>query len=179
MNSKPIEEDTKKVVFNRFYLSESGTVCAKIRYQAGPKGYVEVGSEVVGYTKCDGYQAIKVNQTEILFHRLVWLLGSGEDPYPKDIDHIDGDKLNNRYSNLRLCDDSQNKRNCPAPTNNTSGYKGVGWERRCRKWYAKIKHRGKVYYGPLRETKEIAYLDRKRLEVRFHGDFTWKGGDNA
>lgn len=54
-----------------------------------------------------------------------------------DIDHINGNKLDNRKSNLRLCNRSQNMANTPS-RGGTSQYKGVGWDRTRQKWQAKI-----------------------------------------
>ncbi len=51
------------------------------------------------------------------------------------IDHKDRDKLNNRKANLRFCTNAQNCRNIGKPKNNTSGYKGIVWHKRDKKWY--------------------------------------------
>lgn len=68
----------------------------------------------------------------VLAHRLVMAA-------PKGIlvDHANRNGLDNRRANLRLCNQSQNKANRPAPANNTSGYKGVGRARSGR-WVATI-----------------------------------------
>lgn len=55
----------------------------------------------------------------------------------QDVDHINGNKLDNRKSNLRLCSRSQNMANAPG-RGVTSRYKGVGWDRSRGKWHAKI-----------------------------------------
>lgn len=68
----------------------------------------------------------------ILMHREVMNLKAGI------IDHINGDKLDNRKSNLRLCTISLNGANTRIASNNTSGYKGVHWDTRDKKWLAKI-----------------------------------------
>ena len=59
-------------------------------------------------------------------HRIVWFLNTGEDvPVDKIIDHIDGDRLNNKFSNLRLVNESENTRNTKMYKNNTVGVTGV------------------------------------------------------
>lgn len=60
------------------------------------------------------------------------------------VDHINGDKLDNRRSNLRLCTNSQNHANTKKRTDNTSGYKGVSWDSERGKWLATITHNYKT-----------------------------------
>jgi hypothetical protein len=76
----------------------------------------------------------------ILMHRLI----SG-DPQGMEIDHIDGDKLNNRRSNLRPCSRIENARNQRRTHLNKSGYKGVFWHSKAKKWCVQIsmKNKGK------------------------------------
>lgn len=59
------------------------------------------------------------------------------------VDHRDGDGLNNRMDNLRPATCAQNSANQARPVSNTSGYKGVSWRKRDRRWYAYIKVNGK------------------------------------
>lgn len=84
-----------------------------------------------------GYRKIRINGREYLSHRLAWLYIKGLWP-EYQIDHINMDKGDNRWSNLRAATDSQNKANCSLRANNTSGFKGVCWEKRCGKWMAYI-----------------------------------------
>jgi hypothetical protein len=58
------------------------------------------------------------------------------------IDHIDGNGLNNKKNNLRICSHSTNLRNCKTPSTNTSGYKGVCWHN--NRWEARMKVNGKI-----------------------------------
>jgi hypothetical protein len=58
--------------------------------------------------------------TTVLLHRLITSAPKG-----LLVDHVNRDGLDNRRANLRLCNESQNKANRPAPRSNTSGYKGV------------------------------------------------------
>lgn len=71
-----------------------------------------------------GYRAGFINRTKYYAHRVMWALHYGE--WPKTgIDHIDGDRSNNRVSNLRLADCVENGRNASRSTRNTSGRTGV------------------------------------------------------
>lgn len=78
-------------------------------------------------------------QTIVLMHRLVF---QGEIK-GKQIDHIDGDGLNNQKSNLRICSYSENQMNRKPRTDTLSKFKGVTFRPRERKWYASIKINGK------------------------------------
>lgn len=59
-------------------------------------------------------------------------------PEGMEIDHINGNVLDNRKTNLRICNHSQNLKNCKISKNNTSGYKGITWRKDCNKWFAYI-----------------------------------------
>lgn len=58
----------------------------------------------------------------------------------KEIDHRDGDGLNNQRHNLRHCTKTENARNRTKQSNNKSGYKGVSWRKKDNRWLAQIKH---------------------------------------
>lgn len=67
-----------------------------------------------------------------------------EAPSGMDVDHIDGDGLNNRRCNLRVCTESENSRNQRIRSDNTSGYKGVSWLKSRKKWISQIRADGKT-----------------------------------
>lgn len=72
-------------------------------------------------------------------------------PKGTDIDHMDGNKLNNQKVNLRICSRSENSWNRKKHKNNHSGFKGVSWIKRQQQWDAKICKHG--------ETKFLGYFD--------------------
>lgn len=84
------------------------------------------------------YRQIKIDGQKHLAHRLAYLLYHGEHPV-LDIDHRDGDGLNNRSDNLRLATESINGRNVPRRRDNSSGVTGVNWDKLKCKWRAQIK----------------------------------------
>jgi hypothetical protein len=97
-------------------------------------------------------------------HRLAFFIMLGRWP-EKQIDHIDGDKANNRWANLR---DVDNKTNCEnkkvSYKNNTHGFLGIS--RRGRKWEARIRCDGKLRYlgvFPTPELAHAAYIEAKKI----------------
>jgi hypothetical protein len=102
----------------------------------------------------------------IRMHR--YLLG---EPEGVEIDHKNGNALDNRRVNLRVCTTSQNQMNRGTQKNNSSGFKGVSFNRNAGKYTATIRKQGKLYYLGLFEDPEEAAraYDRKAREL--HGEF--------
>lgn len=99
-------------------------------------------------------------------HRVIWALNYGEWP-GSYIDHINGDKQDNRIENLRVVSHRENMLNAPRKSNNTSGTPGVSWNKRDRKWSASIKHNGRAVSLGYFWTKEAAVRARKSAEVYY------------
>lgn len=103
-------------------------------------------------------------------HRVAWMLSYGKWP-DGAIDHIDGNSLNNRLSNLREATYSQNAANAKKCSTNTSGLKGVSWDRHGRKWYARICKDGKAHQLGRFNTKEEAHAAYAVAAKTLHGDY--------
>jgi len=87
------------------------------------------------------------------------------------VDHINGESLDNRRSNLRICTHAQNLRNKRLSKNNTSGFKGVNWNKNSDKWEVRIKTDGKskcVGYFKCLLTAAKAYNEAAK---KYHGEF--------
>ena len=117
----------------------------------------------VGSIQTHGYRAISVNSKLYRAHRLAWLYVYGEFP-KKQIDHINGNRSDNRISNLRVVSQSGNSQNRRASQkNNQSGYFGV---HACgKKWRAQIRIDKKLTHLGLFDTPELAsmaYVEAKR-----------------
>lgn len=80
-----------------------------------------------------GYAVRTVNDRCVYMHRVV-----ADAPRGMQVDHIDGDRLNNARANLRLATLRDNRRNNHGYANNKSGFKGVGWHTKAGKWVARI-----------------------------------------
>lgn len=88
------------------------------------------------------YINIMINGKSYLAHRLAHLYINSEWP-ENHIDHEDLDGLNNKWKNIRKATRSQNLGNQKTHTNNTSGFKGVSWDKKANKWSARIQVNGK------------------------------------
>lgn len=83
------------------------------------------------------------------------------------VDHDDGDILNNKETNIKKSDHSNNARNRAISSNNTSGCMGVYWHNKAKKWGAKITHEHKLYSLGLFNDYEEAVRERKIAEEKF------------
>ncbi len=121
--------------------------------------------QVPGGINEDGYRQIGVRGKYFVAHRICWLMHYGEWP-SSQIDHIDGDYLNNRIENLRLADQVLNGRNMRMNLNNTSGCCGVTWNKGSYCWQATIKDKGKqIYLGCYKSIFEAAAA-RRAAEIK-------------
>ncbi len=85
------------------------------------------------------------------------------------VDHIDGNSLNNRRSNLRIVTNAQNLQNRSKTKFNTSGFKGVSWTK--GHWAAQIGENGQRHHLGLFDTPEQAYQAYCEAAKLYHGEF--------
>jgi len=95
----------------------------------------------------------------------------GETPKGVEIDHIDGNGLNNQRKNLRFCSKAQNAMNVGLRLDNRSGFKGVSWDKVTKKWKTQISIDKIQRYLGVFDTKEEAYEAYCVACLKFHGDF--------
>jgi hypothetical protein len=117
-----------------------------------------------------GYRRIYINGQDLMAHRVAWAIVNGYWP-SDDLDHIDGDPSNNRLSNLREATHAENQQNRTRHADNTSGFMGVSWHDRDRKWHAQIRVAGKKrYLGSFDcpEQAHAAYLAAKAQHHTFN-----------
>lgn len=111
----------------------------------------------------DGYHKIAILGNRIASHRLAWLYMTGE--WPINIDHINGDRADNRWINLRNVSKVENNKNKRRSVNNSSGTTGVSWNSAMKKWHSQISHLGKRKHLGFFEDLEEAVNARKEAEV--------------
>jgi len=86
-----------------------------------PRGRI---GDLAGTVNSLGYRTLCVGGKNVYAHRVAWFLHYGEDPKGQ-IDHIDGDRANNRISNLRVANNQENSKNSKRYTTNKTGVTGV------------------------------------------------------
>lgn len=108
----------------------------------------------------------------VYFHRLI--MNPDKDC---EVDHINHNKLDNRKDNLRVCSRLQNSHNRGDIVTNTSGFRGVQWEKRFNRWRSRIKVNGKDIHLGLFEDYDEAVNARKEAEIKYYGEFRYQGKD--
>ena len=129
-----------------------------------------VVGKVAGRLDRNGHIQITIDGIRWMAHRLAWFYVHSVWP-DDEIDHRDLKKSNNALINLRQSTRLQNMCNTPKPINNTSGYKGVYFDKRCQKWVAQIHAKGRHYWlGSFDDLKDAhaAYVDGSKQK---HGEF--------
>jgi len=118
--------------------------------------------EQAGWIHPTGYRRIEISGREYPVHRIVWLMVTGE--WVTELDHINGDRLDNRIENLRPVTRQENLKNQKRSIANTSGVTGVYWDRETGKWRALIRIGGKVKTIGRFLSFEEAVMARKEAE---------------
>jgi len=115
----------------------------------------------------NGYLKLSINSKQYSLHRIAFLYVDGEMPV-NQVDHIDRNRLNNTFSNLRHATAIQNAQNQPIRSNNTSGIKGVFWNSSRGKWCARITVNKKVIFLGYHTEKLKAKSARKAAEIKYN-----------
>lgn len=133
-----------------------------LRY-ASDRGNMKTGDEA-GYTDAYGYRRVYISGKNYAVHRLVWELVHGVSP-TKPLDHIDGNKQNNRISNLREVTPMENSQNrVNARKDSSSGVLGVGFHQ--GKWRARIRvNKKRIELGSFDSLEDAAaaYQNAKKI----------------
>jgi len=119
------------------------------------------------------YEAMrKAGRKTQLMHRVILVRMLGRELVAgEQVDHIDHDPLNNRRENLRLATASENQHNQPKQANNTSGYKGVYFNKPAQKWLAQVAVNGKRVHLGYFDTPEAAAAAYDTAAQTLHGTF--------
>jgi hypothetical protein len=130
--------------------------------------------KIAGYVASNGYISFSINKKSYLAHRLAWLYVNGN--FTKHtIDHINGNKKDNRIVNLREATKSENSWNRKLQVDNVSGIKGVYWHALRNKWMARIMVNNKQMY--LGSFDDLKIAEKVILESRnkYHREFANHG----
>lgn len=125
------------------------------------------GTEAGWFDPKSGYVKVFIAGRPQQAHRLIWTLLHG--PTEKQIDHKDGDRQNNRPSNLREATPSNNSGNQRRRRDNRTGYKGV--KRANGRFVAQIRHMGEYHYLGVFDSAEMAHSAYVGAARVLHGEF--------
>lgn len=151
-----------------------GQKCAKILLTRGLVTIVdiedaEMTNQFLWYSKrnSSGIYAFSKTVKDYLHRFIMGVIGSD-----KEVDHRNGNRLDNRRKNLRICTRSQNSRNQRKRFKKcTSRFKGVTWHREARKWQTMICFRRKRMYLGMFSSEISAARTYDAAAVKFHGEF--------
>lgn len=128
----------------------------------------------VGNINAGGYIELRVAGHRTYAHRIAWALAHGT--WPNQIDHINGDRSDNRLCNLRHADFYTNARNRRRSQSvNKSGFKGVCFDKSRNKWIAQIEANHIKYHLGRFDTPEKAHEAYKEAAAKLHGIFANHG----
>ena len=146
----------------RFHVDvDAGT----LTWKAGRK----LAGKLAGAVELHGYRQVLVGRKYFKVHRIIWFMAHGR--WPKELDHINGDRSDNRLKNLRKVTRFQNVANSKLRSTNRSGVKGAWWDKERGKWMSQIEHRGYTTSLGRFETKEAAHAAYRKAALRLHGEF--------
>ena len=148
------------------YVAETG----KIFRRLGDDKYFELGREAFKSISGKGYLGGSFNRQKFLSHRVAWALFYGEWPHGQ-IDHLNGNRKDNRINNLRVVSNLENCRNLGRRSvqnpDRDSGVNGVYWHKKNQKWVARLKTNGVWIYLGSHTDLEQAVAARRRAEAAY------------
>ena len=130
-----------------------------------------IGKEV-GSGTGNGYLSVMVDGRNYRIHRLIYMMHYGY--MPEVVDHIDGNKTNNKIENLREATPSENNCNTKIRIDNSSGYKNVSWSKDRNKWVVRIQINKKLRQWYV-EDLELAALVAEEARDKYHKQFANHG----
>jgi len=158
MTAKSITQERLKEVL--FYSPQFGIFVWKRFRRGGRKG------SIAGSVASNRYWVLRIDRVDYYAHRIAFLYMLGS--IPDQVDHVNGVRADNSFSNLRPATAQLNNRNKKVPVNSSSGIMGVSWHKTTGKWRAHIKvNRKFIHLGMYSHIFEAA-ASRKSAEL-FYG----------
>jgi hypothetical protein len=143
------------------YAPKSGSLVWKVTLNSR----APAGSEA-GTLRADGYRQVRLDGEKLLAHRLIFLMQTGK--IPVEVDHKNRVRNDNRWKNLRAATSSENSHNTKIRATNTSGCKGVSWDKSIGKWVARIYVEKQLFYLGSFLDKSKAIRARQRANKQFN-----------
>ncbi len=152
-------------VFDLFEYRDGHLYYRKIR-----KGHRSLAGGVAN----TGYWRVNIDGKKYQTHRLIYLMFYGR--VPEFVDHIDGDKTNNRIENLRAATRAQNQHNRRVRHDSVSGSKNVRWDKKAAKWRVVMRlTQHKQQHIGFFDDFELAKFVASEYHDKYHGDFARHG----
>lgn len=126
-----------------------------------------------GFKRNDGYRQIKVDQKPYLEHQIVFIMHYGYKP--NIIDHINGNKSDNRIENLREVSFNQNAHNVKRKSNNTTGIKNVSYSKRHKSWIVRVQANKIRKLIGIFDNLELAELVSIEARNKYHKEYANHG----
>ena len=159
-------------------LPDIDMLCKIIKYDPSHGVFIWIESRprckkgaIAGSLHKDGYIYICVNGIRYTAQRLAWFIYHKEDPGTKQVDHINGDKLDNAIKNLRLATQAENIRNRPCHNRSKLKIKGVSYVALKKKYAARISINYKSIFLGYFPTPELAHMAYCKAAAELHGEF--------
>lgn len=133
--------------------------------------YWRKNGKLAGYVTPQGYVRVGHNYGSTFAHRLIFVMHHGY--LPEFIDHIDGNRLNNRIENLRAATRSQNQHNAKLRKDSVTGLKNVTRHR--NKWQVRIRLDNRLVHIGVFYDLEIAKFVASEYRDKYHGEFARHG----
>ena len=157
---------TQERLHELFEYREDGNLIRKVSTAKRTK----VG-DIAGWMSSRGYFMVSINSKKYLVHRMIFLYHHGYLTPGMELDHIDGNPRNNRIENLREVTKSQNIQNSKIRSDNTTGVKGVYWDKSNSKWQVQMRMKGKLKYLGRYTTLKEAKAVVKEAREKYHGEY--------
>jgi hypothetical protein len=172
MATLALNQEELKAAFR--YDAQTGALFHRPRSDVRPCWNARYAGKPAGYIGTKGYPTVAFRGGYYRIHRIVWAMEVGPIPDGMQVDHVDGDRTNNRLSNLRLATPHQNRCNQKMRSDNGIGLKGVRLHKSGR-YCSRITSHGREIRLGYFNTPEDAHAAYVKAAQRYHGEFARAG----